>query len=77
VFATLNLCNTAVSNKTVVAEGWVPVKKIPEVRAALLRGMRRSRVSSTPVMSLIDTDATVKKKYRKKNPKSSLHSDVV
>ena len=58
VFATLNLCDTAVSNKTVVAEGWVPVKKIPEVRAALLRGMRRARVRSTPVMTLIDTDTT-------------------
>eukprot|EP00802_Teleaulax_amphioxeia_P007240 Tamp_07246.p1 GENE.Tamp_07246~~Tamp_07246.p1 ORF type:complete len:835 (+),score=199.15 Tamp_07246:69-2507(+) len=58
VWATLNLFDTSISNKTVVAEGWVPVDKISDVRAALLRGMRRSRVSSTSVMSLIETDAT-------------------
>jgi len=58
VYATMNLFNTAVSNKTVVAEGWVPVAELPAVRAALQRGMRSARASTSSAMHVVQTEAT-------------------
>ena len=58
VYATLNLCNVDITPKTVVAEGWVPVCDLDRVRAALLRGMRRSGANTPSVMQVLETEMT-------------------
>lgn len=58
IYTTMNLFNTSVSTTTVIAEGWVPVAQAAEVRAALLRGMKRARASMPSSMHVVSTEAT-------------------
>ena len=58
IFVTMNLFNTLVSNRTVIAEGWVPVESLPALRSALQRGMKRSGAATPSVVHVLKADLT-------------------
>jgi hypothetical protein len=62
----MNLFNSRISNRTVLAEAWVPKESIHEVEAALRRGAVRARADTPSVLSVIRTRDTPPT-YIKKN----------
>jgi len=53
IYATMNLFNSSIGKKTLVAEGWVPDRSIPDLRKAVQRGMSRGGASIPSVLSSV------------------------
>lgn len=58
VHACMNLFNCRISNRTVLAEAWVPKERLKEVEAALRRGVKRGGGDTPSVLSVIATHET-------------------
>ena len=50
VHATMNLLNTGISNRTVLAEAWIPTDQTPRVQAALQRACARAGAETPSVL---------------------------
>ena len=55
VFHTLNLLNLDVSQKCLIAEGWIPTADLELIRSALTRGSVKSGSSVVPVLNEMET----------------------
>jgi V-type H+-transporting ATPase subunit a len=62
----MNLFNSRISNRTVLAEAWVPKENINDVESALRKGAIRARADTPSVLSVIKTRDTPPT-YIKKN----------
>ncbi len=62
----MNLFNSRISNRTVLAEAWVPKENVNDVESALRKGAIRARADTPSVLSVIKTRDTPPT-YIKKN----------
>lgn len=58
IYHTMNLFDYDVQRTTLIAEGWCPEKRLPEVREALSRASQRSRALVEPVLHVVQTKDT-------------------
>ncbi|CAG0903462.1 unnamed protein product [Darwinula stevensoni] len=55
IYHTLNLFNLDVTNKCLIAEGWIPAPEMESVQLALRRGTERSGTSVPPIVNRMST----------------------
>ncbi|CAK5283332.1 unnamed protein product [Mycena citricolor] len=58
IYETLNLFNYDVRRKTLIAEGWVPTRDIPEIQAGLRKATDNSGTSVPPILHELHTSKT-------------------
>ncbi|KAF7329515.1 V-type proton ATPase subunit a [Mycena kentingensis (nom. inval.)] len=58
IYETLNLFNYDARRKTLIAEGWVPTRNIPEIQLTLRRATEHSGTSMAPILHELHTTKT-------------------
>nr|GAT53569.1 vacuolar ATPase 98 kDa [Mycena chlorophos] len=58
IYEALNLFNYDVRRKTLIAEGWVPTRDIPEIQLTLRRATEHSGTSMAPILHELHTNKT-------------------
>ncbi|KAJ7158235.1 V-type ATPase, V0 complex, 116kDa subunit family [Mycena crocata] len=58
IYETLNLLNYDVRRKTLIAEGWVPTRDIPQIRFTLRQAAEHSGMSISPILHELPTSKT-------------------
>ncbi|KAJ7210453.1 V-type ATPase, V0 complex, 116kDa subunit family [Mycena pura] len=58
IYEALNLFNYDVRRKTLIAEGWVPTRDIPEIQLTLRRATEHSGTSMAPILHELHTSKT-------------------